>query len=314
MTVTAASLASPASPALLHQVGDRALSWLDAHRDLFRLTPEDRATGSATIERLKPVGELAINMHVLFREGVAGSRQRTRAGALLDFAWRELLDGGNVLAALQREEPHSPVPMELYAPFHELGHRHPGLEAALDVARRTTGWSALEMMPNRRLGLLNTERRLGLPPTADFDRAVARTWLGQLPEPWTVQLHIAYDITHTVFHLTNWGAAPDRIPPDIADYLTRYLPAWLDDWADLEHWDLLGELLVVDACLPRPTLDARLWERYAAAQDASGAMPIHRAMPEGDPEVVFDLLHHPTLVAAFASAMATSRALSADAG
>ncbi len=40
-------------------------------------------------------------------------------------------------------------------------------------------------------------------------------------------------------------------------------------------------------------------------------MPIHREMPEGDAAEVFDLVHHPTLVAAFASAMATSRALSA---
>ncbi|GAA2653781.1 DUF6895 family protein [Streptomyces lunalinharesii] len=311
MTATAASLASPA---LLHQVGDRALSWLDAHRDFFRLTPEDRATGSATIERLKPIGELAINMQVLFREGVAGSRQRTRAGALLDFAWRELLDGGNVLAALQQEEPHSPVPLEVYAPFHELGHRHPGLEAALAVTRRTATWTALEMAPNRRLGVLNAERKIGLTPSTDPDQALARTWLGQLPEPWTVQLHIAYDVTHTVFHLTNWGEAPDRIPPDVAAYLTRYLPAWLDDWADLEHWDLLGELLVVDACLPRPALDARLWELYAAAQDASGAMPIRHAMPEGDPDLVFDQVHHPTLVAAFASAMATSRALTSTVG
>lgn len=80
--------------------------------------------------------------------------------------------------------------------------------------RRTTTWTALEMMPNRRLGVLNAERKLGLPPSSDFDQAVARTWLGQLPEPWTVQLHIAYDLTHTVFHLTNWGEAPSasRLP------------------------------------------------------------------------------------------------------
>lgn len=305
MTVTAAS------PALLHGVGDRALTWLDENREHFRLTPDDFATNGAVAERLKPVGELALNMQVLFREGVAGSRQKARAGHLLEFAWRELLDGGNVLARLQHDEPLSPVPLEVYAPFHELGHRHPGLEAAVKVCRHAATWTALEMMPNRRLGVLNAERKLGLAPSSDFTQAVHRTWLGQLPEPWTVQLHIAYDITHTVFHLTNWGAAPEHIPPDIADYLTRYLPAWMDDWADLEHWDLLGELLVVDACLPRPALDAELWERYAAAQSDSGAMPIQHGMPQGDPLRVFDLVHHPTLVAAFASAMATSRAMSA---
>jgi hypothetical protein len=300
-----------ASPALSHRVGDRALSWLDAQRDFFRLTPEDHATGSALIERLKPIGELAVNMRVLFREGVAGSRQHSRAGALLDFTWRELLDGGNVLAALQHAEPHSPVPLEVYAPFHGLGHRHPGVEAALEAVRSTESWRGMEVPPNRRLGVLNAERQLGLVPGSDMTEALSRTWLGQLPEPWTVQYHIAYDITHTVFHLTNWGEAPERIPPRIADYLSLYLPAWSRDWMELEHWDLLGELLVVDACLPRPALDADVWEAYAAAQSDSGAMPLRGGIPEGTPEEVFDIVHHPTLVAAFASTMATSRSLSA---
>ncbi|SHM95894.1 DUF6895 family protein [Actinacidiphila paucisporea] len=301
-----------ASPALLHRVGDRALAWLDAHREHFRLTDEDLATGRGIVERLKPVGELAVNMRVLAREGVAGSRQHDISVRLLDHVWRDLLDGGNLLAELQHQEPLSPVPLEIYASLHELGHRHPGLESAIGLARGTASWRALEMMPTRRLGLLNAERKIGLVPSGDTGRALAATWLGRMPEPWTVQLHIAYDITHTVFHLTDWGAAPDRVPPEIADYLARYLPAWTADWAELEHWDLLGELLVVDACLPRPTLEAEMWERYAAAQGPDGAMPVQGTMPVGDRGEVFDQLHHPTLVAAFASAMATSRSLSAD--
>lgn len=304
--------ASAATPALLHAVGDRALAWLDANREHFRLTDEDRATGRGIVERLKPVGELAVNMRVLAREGVAGSRQHEASSRLLDFAWRDLLDGGNLLAELQRQEPMSPVPLEIYASLYELGHRHPGLEAAINLARTTISWQALEMMPNRRLGLLNAERKIGLMPSGDREQALAATWLGRTPEPWTVQLHIAYHITHTVFHLTDWGADPHGIPPAVADYLARYLPAWLEDWAELEHWDLVGELLVVDACLPRPALDAGLWERYAAVQGPDGAMPVRGALPEGDPATVFDEVHHPTLVAAFASAMATSRALSAD--
>lgn len=303
-----------APPALLHTVGDRALTWLDAHRDHFRLTEADKARGDTLVERLKPIGELAINMRMLFREGVAGGWQRTRAEALLDFAWRDLLDGGNVLATHQHNEPFSPVALEIYAVFHELGHRHPGLDAALVAPRRTLTWRALEMPASRRLGVLNAERRMGLAPSGDIERATQATWLGQRPEPWTVHLHIAYDITHTVFHLTNWGERPDGLPAPLAEYLELYLPAWAADWAELEHWDLLGELLVVDACLPHPTLDGQLWERYAAAQSDTGAMPLVGRMPQGDPGDVFDLVHHPTLVAAFASAMATSRALSAGAG
>ena len=36
--------------------------------------------------------------------------------------------------------------------------------------------------------VLNAERKVGLAPSGDFDAALARTWLGRLPEPWTVQL------------------------------------------------------------------------------------------------------------------------------
>ncbi|QKW10838.1 hypothetical protein HUT18_13165 [Streptomyces sp. NA04227] len=302
-----------ASPALLHRVGERALAWLDTHREYFRLTPEDLATGRGTGERLKPLAELGTQLRILAREGIAGSEQHRRATRLLDFLWGELLDGGGVLARLHHNEPFSPVPLEVYAVFHELGHRHPGLEASLRTVRGTRSWAAMEVVPNRRLGLRNAERRMGL---TDGGRAVPgpqsaleQTWLDQLPEPWTVHLHTAYDITHTIFHLTNWGEAPERVPAHIADYLTLYLPAWLEDWADLQHWDLLGELLVVDACLPRPGLDADIWARFAAAQSESGAMPLHHEMPDGDPDTVFDIVHHPTIVAAFASAMATSRAL-----
>ncbi|MYT69771.1 hypothetical protein GTY60_08805 [Streptomyces sp. SID8367] len=301
---------APASPALLHRVGLQAQNWLDTHRDRLRPTPETDADATALSERLKATSEVAVITQVLIREGVAGSRQHSQAENLLDFAWRELLDGGNVLTDLQHAEPYSPIPLEAYAPFHELGYRHPGLETALGVFRQARTCTALEMAPTRRLGVLNAERKIGLPPSGDFDDAVRRTWLGQLPEPWTVQFHIAYDITHTVFHVTNWGQSPDRIPADIADYLARYLPAWLEGWADQEHWDLLGELLVVDACLPRPVLADHLWERYAAAQTPSGAMPVERSMPEHNPDELFAVAHHPTLVAAFASAMATSRALS----
>jgi hypothetical protein len=74
---------------------------------------------------------------------------------------------------------------------------------------------------------------------------VGATWLARTPEPWTVEGHIAYDITHTVFHLTGWGENPDGLPPDTADYLATWLPVRIDDWLDLERRDLLGELLVL---------------------------------------------------------------------
>jgi hypothetical protein len=295
---------------LIHTVGVRALEWLWAHRDGFRLEPDvDPEIGF--LERFKPIGELALICRVLLREGVAGARQAQLARQLVDHTWRETLDGGRMLVRGQHTEPISPIPFEVYLPYRELGHSQPEMERAARLNHRLDSWIAFEVVPNRRLGLSAFQRRFGLTPVRPpEDEALAATWLARTPEPWTVEGHIAYDVTHTVFHLTDWGQNPDGLPPCIAGYLATWLPVWIDDWLDLKRWDLLGELLVVDACLPRPALDERAWEAFAAAQQPDGAMPAVRTMPEGDPDEVFDVVYHPTLVAAFASALATSRAFS----
>ncbi|MEU9980546.1 hypothetical protein [Streptomyces sp. NPDC050856] len=301
------------STRLIHTVGVGAIEWLYAHRDEFRLEPDvDPEIGF--LERFKPIGELAVICKVLFREGVAGSRQADLARRLIDHAWRDALDGGRMLARGQRTEPTSPIPFEVYVPFRELGYVEPEMERVTPIHHRLASWAAREVLPNRRLGLSAFERRFGLPPSVPEEEAAARTWLSRTPEPWTASGHTTYDITHTVFHLTDWGENPDGLPPAVADYLATWLPAWLDHWLEAEFWDLLGELLVVDACLPRPTLDERAWAGFAAAQQPDGAMPAMREMPRGDRDEVFDVVYHPTLVAAFASVLATSRALTRLAG
>ncbi|MFC4857334.1 DUF6895 family protein [Actinophytocola glycyrrhizae] len=72
----------------------------------------------------------------------------------------------------------------------------------------------------------------------------------------------------------DWGRHPDHLPAELADYLSLWLPVWIDEWATHRHWDLLGELLVVDACLPEPALDDAVWRYFAAAQTQEGAMPV----------------------------------------
>ncbi|MET9551519.1 hypothetical protein [Streptomyces sp. NPDC006645] len=293
---------------LIHQVGAQAIEWLHANRAGFRLEPDaDPEVGY--MERFKPIGEAAMICKILFREGVAGSRQASLARGLMDHLWREALDGGRSLARGQRQEPLSPIPFEVYLPFKELGYQEPETERAVHLNHRLGSWAALELLPVRRLGISAYEQRFGLMPSTPVEDATERTWLARTPEPWTVEGHIGYDITHTVFHLTDWGQRPAGLPKPIADYLALWLPVWLDDWLDLRRWDLLAELLVVDACLPEPTLDERAWRGLAAAQQPDGAMPAVREMPEGSWDQMFDIVYHSTLAAALASVLATSRAL-----
>ncbi|MBB1256409.1 hypothetical protein H3146_24085, partial [Streptomyces sp. OF3] len=147
--MTTATTTAPV--ALLHQVGARAVDWLHRHRDGFRprrdpgppagerrpSDPSDewQAPGPAAEwevkDRLKPIGELAIIGKVLFREGVAGSRQAALARQLLDAAWRDHLEGGRLLRWMQDREPLSPIPFEIYVPFRELGYHDPEFEEHL---------------------------------------------------------------------------------------------------------------------------------------------------------------------------------------
>lgn len=299
---------------LMHEVGAKALDWLYVNREGFRARRDPDTSDYEAKERLKPIGEIALIGKVLFREGVAGSQQADRTRRLLDFVWQDLLEGGMVLARMQREEPLSPVPLEIYVPFKELGYQCPALDDTLNLSTRLSSWPA-DAHAVRRLGLVRVQARAGLAgpdPEADTAHVLRDTWLGRTPEPWTVGQHIGYDITHTVYHLTDWGEKPHQLPPDIADYLALWLPVWMDDWADIGNWDLLGELLVVDACLPEPELDEGVWRRFAEAQLPDGLVPDRAGAPLGEDRwETFDLHYHPTLVAAFAAVLGTSRAMSA---
>lgn len=107
------------------------------------------------------------------------------------------------------------------------------------------------------------------------------------------------------------------MPADLADYLLHWLPPWLDTCLDARMYDLSCELLAVAASLPRPPEPAVLedaWQRVAAAQDSSGAIPEEGAArdaagPDPGPDPYdFTDCYHSTLMAAFAAALGTAAA------
>jgi hypothetical protein len=295
-----------------HETGMRAWDWVHDHRDHFR-PPAGDGGGPAAVEWLKPVGELAMVAGVLVREGVAGARHAASARQLLDFAWHDLLEDGDVLDRCQRDNPLLAGPAEHYAVFHDRGYRNPRLEETLRVmGTGVRAASAVELLPTRRLSVAHAEHRIGSRSGGELDGLLRNTLLGHLPEPWTVEQNAGYSITHAVFHVTGWGARPDRIPPEIVDYLRLWTPVWKHECGQRRLWDLLGEWLAVDACLPDAVLDVEHWLLLASAQAADGALPTLEDFPVGgDSREIFDFVHHPTLVTAFAGALATSRALTA---
>ncbi|WP_330175482.1 hypothetical protein OG875_19400 [Streptomyces sp. NBC_01498] len=295
------------------RVSRTTLEWVDVHRVSFRL-PDDVLAPYANVNRtLKPLGELAQLSFSIRERSAPGSERLRRASALLDFAW-EQTGRGQLFLDLQRGEPFTTYPLEIYAPFASAGLRHPGFEEVAATVSGTRGWARIEQEPNRRLGVLNSERRVGLPPYGQWSEAYARTWLGGLPEPWTFERTAGYGLTHVVFHLTDWGNAPQRMPAELGRYLAAWLPAWVDTCLEAEQWDLSCELLAVAACVPdapsysglADTVEAA-WARIAAVQDAAGGFPEIGSGRPDEPPRDFANCYHSTLVGAFGATLSDVR-------
>lgn len=301
-------------------VSRTALEWVHGHQDSFRLPDDVLAPYTSVNRTLKPLGELTQLTFSIRERSAPGSERHRQASALLDFAW-EQTGQGRLFLELLRGEPFTTYPLEIYAPFAAADLRHAGFEELAATVCGTHGWARLEQEPNRRLGVLNSERRVGLPPFGEPSAALARTWLGGLPEPWTFERTAGYGLTHVVFHLTDWGNAPHRMPAELDTYLAAWLPPWLDTCLDAEQWDLSCELLAVAACLPDDASYNSLtrsieagWARIAGVQDAAGGFPEAGVGRPHEPPRDFANCYHSTLVAAFAATLADARPAVAEEG
>lgn len=320
----------PGLPPVLHRVSLAALTWLHRHLPDFRLPAQAAGPGVDRDVTLKPLGELAQLSLSTLRASPPGSEQHELARESLDFAWRETARG-DLFLSLVRGEPHATYPMEIYGVFAEAGLRHAEFEEYARFTARTRAWWSSEQEPTRTLSLLNTLRRLGIPAdgsppgtgtesaavpdgsdgaegAAEYAEAMRRTWLGGLAEPWAFERRSGYALTHYVFHVTNWGAAPARLPADVCDYLALWLPSWLDGCVECAHWDLTGELLAVAASLPAPYERAvpvvAAWSAFAEAQSAAGAVAEDGPPPSEESPGAFLGCYHSTLVGAFAAVLA----------
>ncbi|MDJ0466967.1 hypothetical protein [Streptomyces sp. H27-C3] len=296
-------------------VAEAAAGWLWEHREGFRLGQDALAAHGDVNRTWKPLGELAQVCVPVLHHTPVGTLLHESAAGLLDFAWQETGQGA-VLNELQRLEPFATYPLEIYAAFTSGGLRHAGFEQATALVAATRGWRGWEQVPTRKLGVLNSERRAGLAQHDTVSAALERTWLASLAEPWVFDREVGYTLTHTVFHLTDWGHDAQGVPPYLADYLELWLPAWLATCMEDDQWDLSCELLAVAANLPRlsshPDTDTEaeadtIWETIAAAQTGGclpevGPGPLGRAMAQD-----FTHCYHSTLMALFAGALTSAR-------
>ncbi|MFF3004377.1 DUF6895 family protein [Kitasatospora sp. NPDC057940] len=298
--------------ATAQRLASRALAWLHAsHADGLGRIPDNTVVDlSDPDDAYKPLGEIALAASLILRDGVTGPTEARTARELLDHAWAQLREG-DLLYERQLRHFTMTDPLETYAHFARAGYRHPALEELLDSLSRLRAAHAEEIHPNRRLGVANARRVIGLAHQPDWAALAAGTWLGATPEPWAVNWMTGYDITHTVFHLTDWGARPDGLPEPMREHVRDWLPAWLDIWLEIGQWDLAAELLVVDACIGEPATGRQGWDALAAVQHEDGLLPRDTDPVDEDRERAFQDHQHTAVVAVVAGGITLARALGA---
>ncbi|QMU76989.1 hypothetical protein GXW83_16040 [Streptacidiphilus sp. PB12-B1b] len=291
-----------------HSVGSRALAWLHDSKQ-FGSLPHDTTIEFTDPDNVyKPLGETALAASLVLREGVAGPAELRAAQELLDFAWGQFRSG-DFLFERQVRHPMLTDPLETYAHFVRGGHRNRALDEVAGHLASLRSVRAVEMMPNRRLAVANAHRVIDPGHRADWAALAADTWLGSTPEPWMVDWMTGYNLTHAVFHLTDWGARPDGLPAPVVGYLRNWLPVWADVWQEVAQWDLLGELLIVDACLDEPVCDPHSWELLARAQHQDGLLPRDGEPVADDPHRAFKDNEHTAVVAVVAGTVTLARSL-----
>lgn len=303
---TAAQVPAPVSHSA-HRLATRALGWLRRHCELGTLPPGTTAEMADPDSVYKPLGEMALAASLVLREGLASEKEAKAARELLDFAWWELR-GGDMLYERQLRHTMMTDPLELYAHFVRAGYRHRRMDALVAHLRSLASSRAAEQLPNRRLAVANAARLVGLGDGVDWRRLADDTWLGSTPEPWAIDWLTAYCVTHSVFHLTDWGGRPGGLPEHVEEYLRLWLPVWLDVWREIQEWDLVAELMIVGSCLREPYSDAGLWEELASVQHEDGLVPRDGKPVEGDAAQRFREHHHTAIVAVVAGTLALSRA------
>jgi hypothetical protein len=303
---------STALAGIAHDIRSRALGWLHTHRQLGAL---DGGDIDGDTEGYKALAETGLAACLVLRDGAAGSRERALARELLEYSWAQLKEGALLYERLLRR-PLATDALESYAHFARAGCRHPGVERLIPHLAAMGAARFVEHVPNRRLAVANAlritghDRGAGAPDWRTLARA---TWLGGTPAPWYIDWMTGYSVTHTVFHLTDWGRWPGGLPGDVAGYLTRWLPVWTDVWAETCQWDLVGELLLVGSCLPEPYAELDDWRRLAELQHADGLLPRDDQPVDDDPVTRFQDHQHTTVVAVLAATVALARALDAPA-
>lgn len=269
--------------------------------DLSRAEDEEHA-----LELLKPIGELVLTCDILSR--FPGTERI--ANTWLHWSWSQFRQG-QLIHDVLLSRPDLVIISSIYASFHVNGFQHQGTVEWLKYLSRTRFVDAIQYPNWRRLDYEHAMERLGF--LGMEAESIERMWSAKLPEPWLIESDAAYALTHEVFYVTDFGAKSQRLPSLARDFISAWLPAWINIFRRRDDWDLVSELLIVHASIGgSPDVVVPVFDGMAEVVEAKTYLPSPLGggsklfRPSDDePRRLFLSNYHTTLVGLIAASIAS---------
>jgi len=246
----------------------RAIDFLNANKKEFKLPLGPLS--DETLQRLKPLGELALVSSLLLHRKDVAEPQRKYCRNFLTFAWSELRRG-EVFVEVLEARPDLVILGSIYPCFEEHGYRNDRAKQLFELLVASRSISSIEFPAWRGLDLAYACDRMGIRSRWNLGDIFPSTWLARHPEPWLFGEETAYAVTHTVFYMTAFGLKPTGLGSKTTRYLKTWGPVWLAYFYEIKNFDLFAEIALSLECIGErnPSIEGRL----RAVQRADGSIP-----------------------------------------
>ena len=264
----------------LDDFAQRALDWIDRHRNAFRLVGE----GQERLLRIKRLAELGL-------VATAASERSLLAADLADFAWQELGRGAEIGDTLYQ----TPALAVAYLPFRLTGRRSAELEARLAAAEWRADWRQWPGFVRYANGCVLESIGVPIPWSQSAEQAGLEMFTTQVSQRFAVQAEVS---AHVVLWRTHFGRYPAALSPDELASLGLWVSTAVATLTAHGLLDPLAEVLAANASADGSSHDDA-WQPLFDAQRRDGAVPVR----VGENSESFVDLYHSTLAATLAASL-----------
>lgn len=144
-----------------------------------------------------------------------------------------------------------------------------------------------------------------------YEKLYEASLLANRTEALPIDIEDAYIITHTLFHISDFGHRGPILPDHERERVYGLVDRLTDHFVEIDHWDLTAEFLMVQTILgadpTRTRSGVAAIRRLREVQASTGAIPARfaaRRPSASDSDLtLFKKAYHTTLVTAIASMM-----------